>query len=325
MNYNIDQFTYNGDTYNFVDNVRQRLNGVQNGTDLSWVTTGEKYTWDNKSNLIIGTSATTAAAGNHTHTTTLATDTGTSTLTLASAGKYKLTAGDTSVIFTMPTIPTDISDFNNDAGYLTTSTNAYTNSAAAGITSTDISNWNNKGTVKSISVNDGTAQTPDGSGNINLTISGGGGGTSDTASYLNAPSEAAYQTDNYGNLLHKRSNTDDSFNLKSYGTDGTDRTTTLKMYFDNGNITTPGTILSANNTNDEIFGAGSSSYRYHISVGSRYLRVRDSGVDGTAPSTSNISSTLVLSPVALNIIDGWNTSSGNYTLRAALSNNELRF
>lgn len=57
--------------------------------------------------LTIGTTATTAAAGNHTHTTTLATDTGTSSITLASAGKYKLTAGGTSVIFTMPTIPTD--------------------------------------------------------------------------------------------------------------------------------------------------------------------------------------------------------------------------
>ena len=54
----------------------------------------------------IGTTATTAAAGNHTHTTALATDTGTSSITLASAGKYKLTAGGTSVIFTMPTIPT---------------------------------------------------------------------------------------------------------------------------------------------------------------------------------------------------------------------------
>ena len=58
------------------------------------------------SNLTIGTTSSTAAAGNHTHTTTLVSDSGTSTITLASAGKYKLTAGDTSVIFTMPTIPT---------------------------------------------------------------------------------------------------------------------------------------------------------------------------------------------------------------------------
>ena len=73
------------------------------GTDLSLVTTGEKYTWNNKSNLTIGTTSSTAAAGNHTHTATLATDTGTSSITLASAGKYKLTAGGSSVIFTMPT------------------------------------------------------------------------------------------------------------------------------------------------------------------------------------------------------------------------------
>ena len=38
----------------------------------------------------------------HTHTTTLASDSGTSTVTLAYGGKYKLTAGGTSVVFTMP-------------------------------------------------------------------------------------------------------------------------------------------------------------------------------------------------------------------------------
>ena len=115
------------------------------GTTNSLCTTGEKYTWNNKQDLIsdlatiraqaggavrydaaqtlssdqqtqartnigagtsdltIGTTASTAAAGNHTHTTTLASDTGTSTVTLAHGGKYKLTAGGTSVIFTMPT------------------------------------------------------------------------------------------------------------------------------------------------------------------------------------------------------------------------------
>ena len=51
----------------------------------------------------IGTGATNAAAGNHTHTTSLATSTGTSTITLAHGSKYQLTAGGTSVIFTMPT------------------------------------------------------------------------------------------------------------------------------------------------------------------------------------------------------------------------------
>ena len=115
------------------------------GTTNSLCTTGEKYTWNNKQDLIsdlttiraqaggavrydaaqtltsdqqtqarsnigagtsdltIGTTASTAAAGNHTHTTTLASDTGTSIVTLSHGGKYKLTAGGTSVIFTMPT------------------------------------------------------------------------------------------------------------------------------------------------------------------------------------------------------------------------------
>ena len=37
------------------------------GTEVSLVTTGEKYTWNNKSSLAIGTTSTTAAAGNHAH------------------------------------------------------------------------------------------------------------------------------------------------------------------------------------------------------------------------------------------------------------------
>lgn len=43
-----------------------------------------------------------AATTNHTHTLSLATDTGTSSTTLAHGGKYKLTAGGNSVIFTLP-------------------------------------------------------------------------------------------------------------------------------------------------------------------------------------------------------------------------------
>jgi len=72
------------------------------GTDVSLVTTGEKYTWNNKSNLALGTTSTTAAKGDHTHTTSLATDSGTATVTLAHNTVYKLTAGGTSVIFKTP-------------------------------------------------------------------------------------------------------------------------------------------------------------------------------------------------------------------------------
>ena len=62
------------------------------------------------SDLTIGTTSSTAAAGNHTHTTTLASDTGTSTVTLAHGGKYKLTTGGTNVIFTMPSAPAAAND-----------------------------------------------------------------------------------------------------------------------------------------------------------------------------------------------------------------------
>ena len=60
------------------------------GKDVSLVTTGEKYTWNNKAN------------GNHTHTTSIAESSGTSQVSLAHGKKYALNAGGTSYIFTMP-------------------------------------------------------------------------------------------------------------------------------------------------------------------------------------------------------------------------------
>lgn len=54
------------------------------------------------SNLTIGTTATTAAAGNHTHTISISTSEGTSQRTLEYGGKYVLTAGGNSFVFTMP-------------------------------------------------------------------------------------------------------------------------------------------------------------------------------------------------------------------------------
>lgn len=54
------------------------------------------------SSLTIGTTSSTAAAGNHTHTATLDTDSGTPSVTLAHNTTYKLTAGGSSVIFKTP-------------------------------------------------------------------------------------------------------------------------------------------------------------------------------------------------------------------------------
>ena len=42
------------------------------GTDKTLVTTGDKYTWNHKSNLALGSTSTTAAKGNHTHKVTAA-------------------------------------------------------------------------------------------------------------------------------------------------------------------------------------------------------------------------------------------------------------
>ena len=54
--------------------------------------------------LQTGTTSTTVAAGNHTHTISLANDAGTSSLTLMYSGKYRLTAGGSSYVFTMPAL-----------------------------------------------------------------------------------------------------------------------------------------------------------------------------------------------------------------------------
>ena len=63
--------------------------------------------------------------------------------TVATSGDYD----DLSNKPTIPTVPTNVSAFTNDAGYLTSYTEtdpAFTASAAHGITSTDITNWNGK-------------------------------------------------------------------------------------------------------------------------------------------------------------------------------------
>ena len=101
------EFIYNGTQYELIgdldtNSTYSSKTAASGGTDVSLVTTGEKYTWNNKSTLAIGTTSTTAAAGNHKHPISIATDSGTNQLTLAASTKYKLTAGDSSYIFTTP-------------------------------------------------------------------------------------------------------------------------------------------------------------------------------------------------------------------------------
>lgn len=93
------------------------------------------------------------------------------------------TTGDYDDLSDKPTIPTKVSDLNNDSGFISSETDpVYSASAASGITSSDISAWNGKSTV---SLN---RKTTSGTNIADLTINGtttqlyaptggGGGGT----------------------------------------------------------------------------------------------------------------------------------------------------
>lgn len=66
------------------------------------VSSSDKSTWDAKSDLTIGTTGTTAAAGNHTHALSIASDSGTSDLNLSADTKYKITAGGSTYVIKTP-------------------------------------------------------------------------------------------------------------------------------------------------------------------------------------------------------------------------------
>ena len=126
------------------DTTYESKAAASGGTAVSLVTTGEKYTWNNKSDLTIGNTSTTAAAGNHTHGLSLASDTGTSSISLAANSKYKLTAGGSTYVFTTPTDTTYESKAAASGG-----------TAVSLVTTGEKYTWNNKtsntGTVTKVS------------------------------------------------------------------------------------------------------------------------------------------------------------------------------
>ena len=66
---------------------------------------------------------------------------------LAVDGTYNSSTNKIATMSSLPTVPTTVSSFTNDAGYITSYTETdpvFSASASAGITSTDISNWNGK-------------------------------------------------------------------------------------------------------------------------------------------------------------------------------------
>lgn len=101
-------FVYDGTQWHLVGNYIDTNTNTNyyhttgSWSDLTYTATANGGAGALAFTLPTGTSATTVALGNHTHTASLATDTGTSAITLAYGGKYKLTAGGSNVIFTMP-------------------------------------------------------------------------------------------------------------------------------------------------------------------------------------------------------------------------------
>lgn len=101
------------------------------------------------------------------------------------------TTGDYDDLTDKPTIPTKVSDLNNDSGFISSETDpVFTASDAYGISSSDITAWNGKSTV---SIN---RKTSSGTNIADITIDGtttqlyapsGGGGTSDYDSLSNRP------------------------------------------------------------------------------------------------------------------------------------------
>ena len=89
-------------TINATDTTYSNLSEASGSNNVSLVTAGEKYIWNHKSDLTLGNTANTAAAGNHTHNISLATDSGTSAIDLAPNTVYKLTAGGQNIIFKTP-------------------------------------------------------------------------------------------------------------------------------------------------------------------------------------------------------------------------------
>ena len=88
----------------FIDTISQNANGVIAAT---------KKTLPTASSTVAGITKVGASGGaaeySHNHTTSIATSTGTNQITLAFGGKYAITAGGTSYVFTMPANPdTDV-------------------------------------------------------------------------------------------------------------------------------------------------------------------------------------------------------------------------
>jgi len=165
----------------FTDTTYSSKSEASGGTDVSLVTTGEKYTWNHKSNLALGNTASTALAGNTKYA-------GSSTQGGAATSAEKLTntskIGNTNqpVYFTTGGVPTAISYTINksvpsnavftDTHYTThlyagsgTAANAATTNGNTKLTVVDNTTTRNSVTIKGTG---GTAVTSDANGVVTI-------------------------------------------------------------------------------------------------------------------------------------------------------------
>lgn len=206
-----------------------------------------------------GTSATTVAVGNHTHATSIATSTGTNQITLAHGGKYAITAGGTSYIFTMPANPNTDQNVNQSA---TTTANwrkivlSYQDSASAGTAVTTNTNVVYVTPNAEIQPSTGTIRT---AGNLQVS----GTVCANVANSSTAGGLSLYSTDpqTYGVIFRGTGN------QGKHGYVQSDWATYFTM---NSGATTRGWVFKLNQTNGtvaSISGAGNAVFNGSVTVG----------------------------------------------------------
>lgn len=100
-----------------------------------------------------------------------------------------------------------------------------------------------------------------------------------------------------------------------------------------GNVTLNGILTSSNkitlNTSgqatEDMITLQSTTPRYQNKIGNRYIFLRDSGTDNTAPSSANILGTSILGPTMLYIVNGINANLANADTQMRLSKDNLQF
>ena len=234
------------------------------------------------------------AASGHTHTTSLDVDSGTSSLTLSYGGKYKLSAGGTSVIFTMP---------SSDSSKLSLSGGAMTG---------NISYQGSKSTNAMIKFKDNSS---DANGN-GIAIGGGGiviigAGESSDLAYGSAGDENLYLAADTS--IHFYSNTQDGLSSAKH-----------MIFANDGSLSVPGAITS-NGTAVSLAGhthnyAGSSSAGGAANSVKTSLTFNNSGSGASSGTTFNGSEAKTISYNTIGAASASHNHDSAYDAKGSASN-----